>query len=450
MYDLSAEFEKFYKDKVVLPQATQSELREKKKLNIDRLKNGLAAYNKDNKTSYEVADVREQGSIAMSTVTQNDSSNYDIDVAIIFDSTNIAGVGHIAIKNVVEDALRRSNVQWKKEPTALTNCVRVEYAEGYHVDFAVYRRAKQWDDSYSYEHAGGSSWQERDPDAINEWFKDAVSIHGVELRKIVRLSKMFCKSRSHWPMPGGLLQSVLSEEKLAYYDRLDEQYYHTMVAIKNRLLSYIEVYNPAYYAALVVTERDKAKMNNWKTRLCDELKKLSVLFEDDCDNAKALSAWHGFFCHDFWDASIESKSLIKSLSHTASDRGPHEEFIDEKVSHVRLAYSLKIDCEATANGIRTQRLTQVLLSRLRLFRNQKLKFYIASTDAPIEYCDIYWKVRNVGYEAIKRGMVRGEIRRTQKKEQRESADFHGPHFVECYLVKNGECVAMDRIDVPIE
>lgn len=27
--------------------------------------------------------------------------------------------------------------------------------------------------------------------------------------------------------------------------------------------------------------------------------------------------------------------------------------------------------------------------------------------------------------------------------------FGGPHFVECYIIKNGECVAMKRIDVHI-
>ncbi|MGN6809026.1 MAG: nucleotide-binding domain-containing protein [Trinickia sp.] len=36
------------------------------------------------------------------------------------------------------------------------------------------------------------------------------------------------------------------------------------------------------------------------------------------------------------------------------------------------------------------------------------------------------------------------------KQGLETANFHGPHFVECYVIKNGVCVARDRIDVPIE
>lgn len=41
MYNVSAEFNKFYRNEVVLHSADQHELREKKKLNVSRLKSGL-------------------------------------------------------------------------------------------------------------------------------------------------------------------------------------------------------------------------------------------------------------------------------------------------------------------------------------------------------------------------------------------------------------------------
>lgn len=84
MYDLSAEFNKFYRNKVVLPATVQNELREKKKLNIKRLKDGLLEYNQENGTSYKICEDRVQGSMAMHTVVQNDEKDYDIDVAIVF------------------------------------------------------------------------------------------------------------------------------------------------------------------------------------------------------------------------------------------------------------------------------------------------------------------------------------------------------------------------------
>ena len=115
MFDLSKEFNKFYTDHTILPQTIQTDLRDKKKLNIDRLKSGLNELNDENKTSYSVSDTKEQGSIAMSTVVQNDSKDYDIDVAIIFEEENIGtGTGTTTMKHAVANALKK-NVQISKK-----------------------------------------------------------------------------------------------------------------------------------------------------------------------------------------------------------------------------------------------------------------------------------------------------------------------------------------------
>lgn len=175
MYDLEKEFETFYKDYVVLSSEKQQELRNKKDINITHLKNGLAEINEENGTSYAVAETRVQGSMAMCTVVQNDENDYDIDVAIVFDKSNIGTKNPLQTRRLVCDALKKKCGQLKNEPECKTNCVRVEYADGYHVDFAVYRRFKEDGEStYSYEHAGGNNWTSRDPKAITKWFQDEV------------------------------------------------------------------------------------------------------------------------------------------------------------------------------------------------------------------------------------------------------------------------------------
>ena len=77
MYNLEKEMKKFYYNEVVLPKDETTKLREKKKINIDRLKEGLKEYNKENNTEYKIAETIEQGSVAMSTVIQNDKKDYD-------------------------------------------------------------------------------------------------------------------------------------------------------------------------------------------------------------------------------------------------------------------------------------------------------------------------------------------------------------------------------------
>ena len=226
MVDLSKEFETFYNNHVVLSRKDQNELRKKKNTNIKRLKSGLIEYNKENYTSYSVADTLVQGSMAMYTVVQNDNKDYDIDVAIIFDKDNLGNdIGAIKAKNIVCEALKKKCTQLKNDPEVKKNCVTVSYTDGYHIDFAVYRRYKKysWDEEYTYEHAGPQQWEERNPKAINEWFSDEIDNKGIVLRKVIRLSKMFCKSRDSWgEMPGGLIQTVLCDEKIMAY-----RYYST-------------------------------------------------------------------------------------------------------------------------------------------------------------------------------------------------------------------------------
>ena len=35
-------------------------------------------------------------------------------------------------------------------------------------------------------------------------------------------------------------------------------------------------------------------------------------------------------------------------------------------------------------------------------------------------------------------------------QRKEEANFYGPHFVECYIIKNGIVIARAKINVPIE
>lgn len=72
MYDLSSKFNTFYTSHVVLSQDEQDNLHNKKNLNIQRLKDGLKEYNIENNTSYTIAETCIQGSVAMSTVVQNE------------------------------------------------------------------------------------------------------------------------------------------------------------------------------------------------------------------------------------------------------------------------------------------------------------------------------------------------------------------------------------------
>ncbi len=81
-------------------------------------------------------------------------------------------------------------------------------------------------------------------------------------------------------------------------------------------------------------------------------------------------------------------------------------------------------------------------------KDRSLKFTVTSTSVPEPY-DVYWKVRNFGREAQLRDDLRGEIKEGST-DHLETTRYNGDHYIECYIVKDGRCVARTRDWVPIE
>lgn len=452
MYDLSSEFEKFYKIEVVLPDTKQQELRSKRKLNVDRLKDGLTEINEADGTKYIIAEDRIQGSMAMHTIVQNDDNDFDIDVAIVFDKDNLNDMGPRATRNMVARALKKKTKQFAEEPEVKTSCVRLRYREGYHVDFAIFRRFKENenDSEYKYEHAG-SEWSLRDIRGIENWFDDEIKKKGRTIRKQVRLSKMFCRSRDSWKnMPSGLVQTVLIDECLSTSDRLDLAFYESMKAIINRIDVSLLVFAPVdNNRALTTRESDKVRLLNWKNRLNAAMEDLDVLFSEDCTHDQAVSAWNKFFQHPFWSVDNKNASNVNELFSYAAGRNYRdtEEFIED-LYPVDLQYSVSINCMVAGKGFSARPIARYLGFMSKFIpHNWTITCSVASTNAP-SYDQILWKVRNVGTYAEKRDDIRGQIQ-SRGNSITENSLFFGPHYIECYLIKKGVCIAIGHIDVPI-
>ena len=453
MYNIESKLKTFYNQYIKLAGERKTELFKFRDINVDRLKKGLEDYNSEEGTNYKVVEKITQGSVAMSTIVQNESSDYDIDVAIVFEKDNLPE-GTTATKNIVKNALNKKSKQFKVEPEAKTNCVRISYEEGYHVDFAIYRRSKNVFGNYEYEHCG-SEWRKRDPKSITKWFIESNREKEDKLRIVVRLLKMFCKSRETWVMPGGLVQSVLVDECFEDNDRIDSMFYKTVKSVRDRLFYNKEVYNPTDKTqSLKLIKKDDDRLQRLQDRLTEYINKLDVLFKEDCSYEQAVGAWSDFFNHNYWqeqynNAKNLSKServrLLESDSEHIFDES--EEFI-EYLFPVVNKHQLTLECHVEQNGYRINTLSNILRQGKWLSPQKKLKFFITSNTVPKPY-DVYWKVKNRGEEAKRRNQVRGQLVKTNLETHTENTRFKGEHFVECYIVKNEICVAKAKIDVPI-
>ncbi|MFN8418794.1 MAG: hypothetical protein U0528_06075 [Anaerolineae bacterium] len=134
MYDGDPYLYRSYDRHVRLDDETQDRLAEYRTTNIARLKTGLGKLEKalPKRTC-------DQGSFAMDTMVQHPENDYDIDTGVIFDVSDLPSDPYA--RQDVLDGIKAGGGNFKKEPERRTNAVTVWYADGYHIDLAVYRRS---------------------------------------------------------------------------------------------------------------------------------------------------------------------------------------------------------------------------------------------------------------------------------------------------------------------
>jgi len=324
MYQCGKEIKKYHDEEVTLPQAEQTNMRDRRDANRTRLKNGLAK-NDDPKPKGQWT----QGSYAMKTMVQEEGQKYDIDDGAYFDREALKGSGGadktaIAARNMVRDAV--DDGLFKRSPKVKKNCVRVFYDAGYHVDIPVYRMWEEENflgDTETHIELASADWKKSDPLAVTNWFNAAVKDQSptddpTQFRRVVRLMKKFAHSRGTWSdkNPSGFTISKLVEEKyLASCDDDEQALHKTMKAIKQRLDWDLAVEHPVIDEVLAGNDDPKTKF--LREKLAENLKHLEVFDDPDCTKSDALRAWKNVFNDDFF----EDLAKKEESSSTASKAG---------------------------------------------------------------------------------------------------------------------------------
>ena len=460
MFDLHDKMNEFYIDHVRLDKDERDKLAGYRDTNLVRLKSGLDKLAKEHETTYaHYQYCRNQGSYATFTINQHSDNEYDIDVAIVFKKEDLPSSA-LKARQRIANAFKQVPGNFSKDPEARTNAVTVWYAEGYHIDFAVYRTYKDMFGNTIIEHAG-PKWEERDPMDMTHWFNDAVNksspskeygatVEDYQMRRMVQLLKAFAKSRSSWNLPGGLIISVLVAKNYQSDDNRDDvALYNTMVAIRNKLLPSAQVWSPVGIELLTNKEEYKKQVERFRDKLDSAIKKLAPLFEDDCTTDKATSAWNWVFDHPFWDEAVEEESEtderfgIDERAHVLSDiakpllgKTDHQQGIPWPfVKRHRARFDAYIyQGKKFMGGLNSKGRT--------ISSNYDLKFMV-KTNARGDY-QVFWQVVNTGQHAEAKKGRRGEVFKSKYSNPLvhwESSLYTGKHWIECFIVKDGVCVA---------
>ncbi|EHX3835024.1 nucleotidyltransferase, partial [Listeria monocytogenes] len=146
-----------------------------------------------------------------------------------------------------------------------------------------------------------------------------------------------------------------------------------------------------------------------------------------------------------------AKTVVENKASLSTRLAPNEELPESKFI-VDVRYNLKLDYTVEQEGFRPKKMSYFTNNKYKLKAKKNLNFYIESIDIPdylLPSVEWYWKVRNIGPEAIRKNCERGQIRKGSIKHQ-ESTAFNGEHYVECYAVIGRRMIAKGRAKVPID
>ena len=173
-------------------------MRNRRNANRSRLRKGLEKAGKPAPIEFVA-----QGSYAMKTMVRDPDNDYDIDDGVYFRKEDLIGprgaeMTSLQARQMVRDAV--DDGRFKQAPEVRSNCVRVYYEAGYHVDLPVYRRVVTstiFGEQTHYELAASSGWKRSDARDVTDWYEEerSKSADGQQVRRLNRDLKKYARSR---------------------------------------------------------------------------------------------------------------------------------------------------------------------------------------------------------------------------------------------------------------
>lgn len=278
----------------------------------------------------------------------------------------------------------------------------------------------------------GGHWEQWDPRSEIKRIGDSDSETG-KTRSLVRMIKKWSETCTV-----NLKSYKIENNVLSYFDYDDHSGKDYPILVRDFFDYFHKKTSNEKIKSHIATALNRSK------KACD--------LESDSKLDEAIDEWRKIFGDDFPKSTSKSDVRDKVEVLQKEYPAPKEEFLDTNYNipfRIDPKYKVKIDATVTQDGFRPGWLSEFLRKQFRLKKSKKLLFSIVQKTVPYNY-SVKWKVRNFGEEAKKANDLRGEItddRGSETKEERTK--YYGEHYVECYIIENNKCVAMDKILVPI-
>ena len=250
-----------------------------------------------------------QGSYALKTMVRPlDQEDYDLDDGVYLQHTDddISKPTPLTVSSWIVEAVKKHT---KKKTINKKNCVRVIYADGYHIDLPVYREVKE---KFYLGTLEGNKWILNDAKAFNDWFYRQLE-KTEQMRSCIKYLKAW-KDFNSSDLKGIHLTVLVGLNHTSFKDRDDLSIVETV----QRIIDYIKqnraIYNPV--------DESENLIKDWTDTKIDTTINSLEIFHDEA--AKALSAdnkqdaskiWRGIFGDRFpKDNGNEGKKVVPIIN----------------------------------------------------------------------------------------------------------------------------------------
>lgn len=229
-----------------------------------------------------------QGSYALKTMVRPlAQEDYDLDDGVYLQHTDddISNPTPAAVSSWIVEAVKNHTKKTKNKK----NCVRVVYAENYHIDLPIYRTIK------GKIHLGtldGNQWVPSDAKLFNDWFYDRLE-KTEQMRSCIKYLKAWKDFKSS-DLKGIHITILVGENHIAVEGKDDESLTKTLATIIEYLEEKRAIYNPIDKPENLIKDWTSTKLNKTIIALRGFQEKASKAL-NEYDKEEAVMLWQMAF-----------------------------------------------------------------------------------------------------------------------------------------------------------
>lgn len=427
MANLHSEFLEFF-EKIKLSDAKKNQLNASK----EAIRNDVKAFFKD-KDDYMQPKFHTQGSMAMGLTINPLNEEYDIDDGIYIRKKQIdyddiktwptTATVHQLVKEACD--VKNRTVEDK------TTCVRIVYANSYHVDLPIYIKDFEKNEFIPKLAHKEDGWIDSDPRANTEYYKNYKQQYGDILQRLI----MYLKAIKDYQITSygqpfdisGFELMLLCCKYISKTPINADNDGSTLLNICELILNNLKENTPLLKP---ITNEDL-----WNNRTEEDKNTIIAMFEyikDVLEQAESeiTKDLAKKVCTDLFGNRFHTKNQIQlfvfgSLTHRKSLQWSYS-----KKGNVRITSTYKV------NG-------QTLCYNSTLLKKGISVWFTANVWNISGDYSIKWQVTNTGEEAKAKEALRGGFIESNhgKYIRTEKTEYRGSHIVQCFVIQNKICVA---------